>query len=170
MPKPDGGIRPITDCSLPAGKCINDNMDGLTRSFSFKSVDNVVQLMNQGDYVSIVDTRSVYRAVAVNPEHSQLQGIRWEVDGEDKFLLDRRLCFGLRCAPFYFFLISDFIYNILTDRYGLNVVNYLDDFAAISPTYQEGLFAQNYIINLLRFLGFYKSWAKVLPLHRLLYF
>lgn len=161
--KPDGGIRPITDCSLPVGICINDNMDGLTKNFSFKSVDNVVQKMNEGDYITVVDIKSAYRAVSVNPEHSKLQGLRWEIDGEEKFLQDKRLCFGLRCAPFYFFLISEFVYNILTDRYSLSVVNYLDDFAAISPSYQEGLFAQTCIVNLLRYLGFYISWAKILP-------
>lgn len=104
--KPDGGIRPITDCSLPVGKCINDNMEGLTRNFSFKSVDDVVNKMNHNDYITVVDIKSAYRAVSIDPEHSKLQGIRWEVDGEEKFLVDKRLCFGLRCAPFYFFLIS----------------------------------------------------------------
>lgn len=32
--KPDGGIRPITDCSLPIGSCINENMDELIETFS----------------------------------------------------------------------------------------------------------------------------------------
>lgn len=161
--KPDGGIRLITDCSLPVGKCINDNMQGLTQKFSFKSVDSVVHLMEKGDYVTVVDIKSAYRAVSINPEHTQLQGLRWELDGEEKYIVDKRLCFGLRCAPFYFFLISEFIYNILTDSYNLRVVNYLDDFAAISSSYDEGLFAQNCIVCLLRFLGFHISWAKVLP-------
>lgn len=161
--KPDGGLRPITDCSLPVGKCINDNMQGLARSFSFKSVDTAVQLLNQGDYVTVVDIKSAYRAVSVNPDHTKLQGLRWDINGEEKYLIDKRLCFGLRCAPFYFFLISEFVYNILTESYNLRVVNYLDDFAAISSSYDEGLFAQNCIVWLLRFLGFHISWAKVMP-------
>lgn len=100
--------------------------------------------------------------MSVNPEHAELQGIRWELGGEEKYLLDKRLCFGFRCTPFYFFLISEFVYHILTYRYGLNVVNYLDDFATISSSYDESLFAQNCMVNLLRYLGFYVSWAKVL--------
>lgn len=116
--KPDGGIRPITNCSRPIGKCINDNMGGLTKSFSFKSVDNVVEIMKEKDYVTVVDIKSAYRAVSVDPEHSKLQGIHWEIEGEEKYILDRCLCFGLRCAPFYFFLISEFIYNILSNVYG----------------------------------------------------
>lgn len=159
--KPDGGIRPITDCSLPVGKYINDNMEGLVKNFSFKSVDDVVRVMQEGDYISVVDIKSAYRAVSVDPEHSELQGIRWEVDGEEKYLIDRRLCFGLRCAPYYFFLISEFIYNVLSEVFALNVVNYLDDFAAISSTYDEGLLAQRLIIYLLRYLGFHISWSKV---------
>lgn len=161
--KPDGGIRPITDCSLPVGKCINDNMEGLTRNFSFKSVDDVVKVMEKGDYITVVDIKSAYRAVSVDPEHANLQGLRWELDGEEKYIIDKRLCFGLRCAPFYFYLISEFIYNILSDMYGLDIVNYLDDFAAISSSYDKALHAQNCIIFLLRYLGFYISWAKVAP-------
>lgn len=161
--KPDGGIRPITDCSLPVGKCINNNMEGLTRSFSFKSVDDVVHVMNEGYFITVVDIKSAYWAVSINPEHSRLQGIRWEIDGKEKFLHDKRLCFGLRCAPFYFFLISEFIYNVLSEKYGLNVINYLDDFAAVSSSFQEGIFAQNCIVKLLRYLGFHISWAKILP-------
>lgn len=44
--KPDGGIRPLTDCSLPIGKCINDS-----------SVDDVIKVMNQGDYITVVDIK-----------------------------------------------------------------------------------------------------------------
>lgn len=85
------------------------------------------------------------------------------MNGEEKYLIDKRLCFGLRCAPFYFFLISEFIFSILTDDYNLRVVNYLDDFAAISSSYEEGLTAQWCMVQLLRYLGFYVSWTKVLP-------
>lgn len=83
-------------------------------------------------YLHIVDIKSAYRSVSVDPDHSKLQGLRWELDDEEKYLINKRLCFGLRCAPFYLFLISEFIYGILTDVYHLRVVNYLDDFAAIS--------------------------------------
>lgn len=155
--KPDGGIRPITDCSLPEGKCINEKMDGLVKSFKFKNVDDVVNMTEEGDYISVVDIKSAYRAVSVNPDHTDLQGIRWQIDGEEKFLEDKRLC----CAPFYFYLISEFIYNVLSDRYGLLIVNYLDDFAAVSRSYDEGLFAQNCMIQLIRYLGFWVSWSKV---------
>lgn len=119
------------------------------RSFSFKNLDNVVQLMNQGDFVTVVDIKIMYCTVSVNPSHAKLQGIRWELDGEEKYFLDKHLCFGLRCAPFYFILISEFVYNVLSERYCLKVVNYLDDFAAISSSYQEGLFAKSCIVRFL---------------------
>lgn len=161
--KPDGGIRPITDCSLPLGSCINENMDDLIESFSYKSVDDVVSLLSRGDYITVVDIKSAYRAVSINPEHVDMQGLRWEIDGEEEFLVDSRLCFGLRCAPFYFNLISDFVFDVLTQRYGLKVVNYLDDFAAVSSTYDECIFAQSVVISVLRYLGFYISWNKITP-------
>lgn len=47
--KPDGGIRPITDCSLPSGTCINENMDDLMETFSYKSVDDVVKLVDRNE-------------------------------------------------------------------------------------------------------------------------
>lgn len=131
------------------------------KSFSFKSVDDVVEVMEEGDFISVVDIKSAYKAVSVDPEHADLQALRWEVNGKERYLIDKRLCFGLRCAPYYFYLISEFIYNVLSDRYGITVVNYLDDFAAISRSFDEGLFAQNCIIKLLRFLGFHVSWNKV---------
>lgn len=159
--KPDGGIRPITDCSLPSGRCINDNVDDLVQSFSYKSVDDVVKMVNHGDFITVVDIKSAYRAVSIDPSHVQVQGLRWEIQGEQKFLVDKRLCFGLRCAPYYFNLISEFFFNVLTERYSLRVVNYLDDFAALGASYEECLFAQSTVIYFLRYLGFHISWNKI---------
>lgn len=121
----------------------------------------MVKILNEGDYVTVVDIKSAYRAVSINPEHVDMQGLRWNIGGEEKFLVDRRLCFGLRCAPYYLNLISEFIYNVLVQRYSLKVVNYLDDFAAVGSTYDECLLAQSIVISVLRHLGFHISWGKI---------
>lgn len=115
------------------------------------------------NYITVVDIKSAYRAVSINPDHVCLQGLRWNIDGEDKFLVDSRLCFGLRCAPYYFNLISEFIYNVLSERYSLRTVNYLDDFAAVGSSYDECIFAQTVVISSLRYLGFHISWGKISP-------
>ena len=59
--------------------------------------------------------------------------------------------------------ISNFIYSILTDIYNLQAVNYLDDFIVLGHTREEAKLDQNIVINTLRYLGCYISWAKVTP-------
>ena len=41
VPKPDGEIRPITDCSMPLYKSVNNHCENLKKDFKYKSVDNV---------------------------------------------------------------------------------------------------------------------------------
>lgn len=56
--KPDGGIRPITNCSRPEGVSVNSNVDGLPLSFRYKSIDNVVELLEQNNYMSVIDIKN----------------------------------------------------------------------------------------------------------------
>lgn len=161
--KPDGGIRPITDCSRPEGIAVNYNVEGLPLSFTYKSIDDVVDLIERDDYLSVVDIKSVYRSVSICPEHVKYQGIRWELDGKEIFLLDHRLCFGLKCGPFYFNMLSNFIYERLVDLYGIKLVNYLDDYVTISDSYDSCVVNQNLVIKILRYVGFQISWNKVTP-------
>lgn len=97
--KPDGGIRPITDCSRPVGVSVNSNVDGLPLGFQYKSIDDVVDILEKDDFLGAVDVKKAYRSVSINPEHVKYQGIKWNVDGTDMYLSDHRLCFGLRCGP-----------------------------------------------------------------------
>ena len=76
---------------------------------------------------------------------------------------DSRLCFGLCLGPSYFDKISGFVYNILADMYNIQAVNYLDDFIIIGATLEEATWAQKVVIKILRYLGFYISWGKVIP-------
>lgn len=161
--KPNGDIRPITDCGQPSDKCVNENMDSLVQKFRYKSVDNVVDLLQPGDYMSVIDIKSAYRSVPINPDHSIYQGLRWRLDGEEKFFIDRRLCFGLKCGPFYFNLLSEFVYNECSSRYDIQMVNYLDDFICVSRSYDECIHAQFSVIQFLRFIGMQISWSKVTP-------
>lgn len=159
--KPDGGIRPITDCSRPEGISVNSNVDSLPLSFQYKSIDDVVDILAKDDYLSVVDIKNAYRSVSINPEHVKYQGIKWCVDGQDMYLSDHRLCFGLRCGPYYFNMISNFVYDKLKEMYGIRLVNYLDDYITLSQTYDGCVDSQNKIIQLLRYLGFQISWHKV---------
>lgn len=159
--KPDGNIRPITDCSRPEGVSVNSHVEGLPISVKYKSVDDVVDMLNQFDYMGVIDIKSAYRSVSINPEHVRYQGLKWEFDDGVSYLEDHRLCFGLKCGPHYFSLISDFIQAKLVDLYGIRVVNYLDDYITISDSVEGCGANQLCVIKLLRYLGFQISWNKV---------
>ena len=67
VPKPDGGIRPITDCSMP--RDISNFCDNIIEDFQYKSVDNVLAMLQERDYMAIVDIKSAYWAVRIFPGH-----------------------------------------------------------------------------------------------------
>lgn len=158
--KPDGGVRPITDCSRPASLCINENIGDLPK---YKSVDNVVALLSGGEYMGIVDLKSAYRSVAINPSHTKFQGLKWCINGKQTYLVDNRLCFGSKTGPYYFNILSEFVYRMVTERYNMLLVNYLDDFIHVSNSFDECLQDQTKLISFLRYLGFQISWTKVSP-------
>ena len=64
-------------------------------------------------------------------------------------------------GPLHFNCISDLIFESLRDWFSLRVVNSLDDFIVIADSYVDCVKAQNVVISLLRFLGFYVSYSKV---------
>ncbi len=47
--KSNGKLRPITDCSMPGKKAINNYMDTTFRSFSYKSINSVVTKLDSKD-------------------------------------------------------------------------------------------------------------------------
>ena len=163
VPKPDGGIRPITDCSMPRDISVNNFCADIIQDFQYKNVDHVLAMLQEGDYMAVVDIKSAYRAVPIFPDHRKYLGLKWEINGETVFIEDTRLCFGLCLGPSYFDKISGFVYNILADMYNIQAVNYLDDFIVIGATLEEATWAQKVVIKILRYLGFYISWGKVTP-------
>ena len=96
VPKQDGGIRPITDCSRPSGESVNNYCGSLFKEFNYKSVDDVVKLLTWGNFMSVIDIKSAYRAVPIREEHRKYMGFQWELDGVLKTFVDNRMCFGLR--------------------------------------------------------------------------
>lgn len=160
--KPDGGIRPITDCSRPTGRSINNYSSSLVESFHYMSIDDVTDILCKGDYMSVVDIKSAYRAVAIRPDHRKHLGFKWELDGKVYNFCDNRLCFGLRTGPCHFDKISAFVAWVMKTKFNFDIVHYLDDFLCKGSTYEECEYAQNCVIAVLRYLGFYVSWKNVL--------
>ena len=125
VPKASEGIRPITDCSRPLYRSVNNSCESLLEEFCFKSVDDMVDMLQPGKFMSVIYIKSAYRAFPIRLEHRKLQGFSWEIDGVRHWFQDNRMCFGLRLGPSYFNLISNFIYEVLLNKFNLRVVNYL---------------------------------------------
>ena len=160
VPKGNGGIRHITDCSRPKRLAVNYHCDKLFREFSFKNVNNVIEMLSQDDFMTVIDIKAAYRAVPIKPEHRKYQGFSWPLNGENRWFVENRLCFGLRLGPMYFNFFSNFIYDKLASM-DVNVVNYLDDFIAVAPTESACASSQRIIVDLLRYLGFHIAFDKL---------
>ena len=160
VPKGNGGIRHITDCSRPESKSVNSHCGNLLKEFCFKSVEDVISVLEPGDFLTVVDIKAAYRSVPIMADHRKFQGFNWTLDGVDGWYQDNRLCFGLRLGPMFFNYISTFIFDVLTVR-GLTIVNYLDDFIAVSRSYSSNANDQNVLIGVLRFLGFHIAFDKL---------
>ena len=159
VPKPDGGIRPITNCSMPRDISVNNYCSDIIEDFQYNSVDNVLAMLQEGDYMAVVDIQSAYRAVPILPDYRRYLGLKWEIKGETVYIEDSRLCFGLCLGPSYFDKISGFVYNILADMYNIQAVNYLDDFIVIGATLEEATSAQKVVIKVLRYFTFLGEWS-----------
>ena len=161
--KSDGRLRPITDCSMPDNISVNNFMSTTCEDFKYKTVNDVTASLVQGDFMCVVDIASAYRSVPIFPLHSHLQGMRWDFDNGDGevYLRENRLCFGLKCAPFIFSMLSDLVVDISMYNGVDRIVNYLDDFIISASTSDECVLGQSILLGILRHLGFSVSWKKV---------
>lgn len=154
-------LRIITDCSRPHNESINNHMQTTCDSFKYKTIDQVVSMMTTNCFMSTVDIASAYRTIPVRPSDWTYQGVSWSfAGGEEQLMVDTHLCFGLRCAPYIFTQVSDFIVNCMIRRGVHRILNYLDDYIIIGDTFEECRDSQQMFIRLLRSLGFGISWKK----------
>lgn len=157
--KKGGGYRPITDCKRPLSLSINNFMEETFQTFTYQSSDNVCNLMSRNCYMATIDISGAYRSVSIHPSDWEHQGLSWVLDGERCFLLDTRISFGLRCAPFVFTRIGEFISNCMK-RKGYDIVHYIDDFWVQGKTRQQCEQAQMELIVMLGRFGFSIAWEK----------
>lgn len=87
----------ITDCSSPKNRSINNfMMMMLQSSCNWKH-----------SWRRLIYRRPIIYSVPVFPGHWQYQGVCWKFSQIGRqLLIDTRLCFGLRCAPFIFVVIT----------------------------------------------------------------
>lgn len=167
IPKPDSGVRLIHDCSRPVGYSVNSYVK-VNEKFKFQSVDDAAAMVGPGAFMAKVDLKSAYRSVKISP-HSQLAtGLKWRVEGKDRYFVDTRLPFGAKLAPSIFHRLSTAVQRIMKRKGFINIVAYLDDFFICYPTFNECAEALRVLISLVRKLGFMVNWNKVVdPCHHI---
>ena len=65
--------------------------------------------MDEGDYMSVIDIKSAYRAVPIMASHRNHQGFEWVFEGKSCWFVDNCMCFGLRLGPMYFTYLSTLV-------------------------------------------------------------
>ena len=163
-PKAGGvGLRAIVDCSSPANICVNEFTEESAVKFSYNSVDTVTDILQDLDYISTLDISDAYRAIATHPSSRLRQGLQWEfAPGEVTYMVDNRLSMGLSSSPYAFSKVSDFAVRCMVREGYTGIINYLDDFAIVAHTYDKCAEAQLALLKILRRIGFYISYKKLI--------
>ena len=135
IPKPDGDVRLIHDCSRPIGEAVNDYCSTDWQQ-KFARVDDAAAEMTEGCYFAKVDLRSAYRSVHISKSSQAVTGLSWNLNGKTVFLKDTRLPFGARLSVGIFHRLTQAVRRMMVRKgYDLTIV-YLDDFLIISKSKQ----------------------------------
>ena len=161
VPKSSGGCRPVIDASKPMYESINCFMDETFTSFRYKSLDDVTAALRPGFFMGVTDLAAAYRSALVRTVDRQHQGLCWKANDEEFYMVDNFLSFGTRAAPSIFTRITDSIARYVCAS-GYYCVNYLDDFLVMGESKIQCERAQLFLHGVLRDLGFYISYNKVL--------
>lgn len=160
IPKPDGGIRIIHDCSRPQGQAVNDYVSNEDKH-RFQSVDDAAKLVKKGYYMAKVDLKSAYRSVRLSKHSTTVTGLKWPINGSYQYFFDAKLPFGSKLAPGIFHRLSQAVRRIMARKGFPNLVVYLDDFFICERSSRDCAKTLKALIKLLRELGFAINWKKV---------
>ena len=160
IPKPDGGVRLIHDCSQPAGKSVNDYCTTDWKQ-TFSRVDDAAALVTEGCYMAKCDLKSAYRSVEISKHSQKVTGFKWQFGKQTVFIKDKRLPFGSKLAPGIFHRLTQAVKRMLNRRGLKATVVYLDDFFIKADTLNECAAALQILVQLVRKLGFQINWNKV---------
>ena len=98
IPKPDGGVRLIHDCSQPAGKSVNDYCTTDWKQ-TFSRVDDAAALVTEGCYMAKWDLKCAFRSLELSKHSQKVTGFKWQFGKQTVFIKDKRLPFGSKLAP-----------------------------------------------------------------------
>ena len=89
IPKPDGDVRLIHDCSRPIGNAVNDYCTTDWKQ-KFSIVDEAAAHMTEGCYFAKVDLKSAYRSVSIGQRSQQVTGLKWQFNGHTVYMRDTK--------------------------------------------------------------------------------
>lgn len=160
--KPDGSVRIITDASRPIGLSINNAMSDCMEKFRYIALKDVAKDMYRNCYMNICDIKGAYRHIPVKAAHRTLQGFRWYFRDKARYFVSNSLVFGLADAPYIFDRYTRFIVWCMKCFGVKNTYGYLDDFMTFCASYELSLWAQRLIISILRTVGFFINYNKLI--------
>lgn len=160
IPKEDGSVRLIHDCSLPSGGAVNDYVSDQYK-VTFESVDEAAGMISYGCYMAKLDLKSAYRSVMISMYSQKVTGLRWYIDGQETFMYDCKLPFGSRLAPLIFHRLSQAVKRIMTKKGYGRMVAYMDDFLVMSDSFDDCCTMLSVLLTLVRKLGFAVNYNKV---------
>ena len=160
IPKPDGDVRLIHDCSRPSGGAVNDYCSSDWKQ-KFSRIDDASSLMTEGCYFAKVDLKSAYRSVNISAHSQTVTGFTWNFGGQNVYLRDVKLPFGAKLSVGIFHRLTQAVKRMMGRRGFDLLIVYLDDFLIIAKSKEECAAALKCLIQLLRKLGFAIHWGKV---------
>ena len=146
---------------MPLNLSVNNFMKETFSTFSYNTIDDVIKEVKPECYMATVDLQDAYCSVPIHASDRAHFGLRWDFGTGPTYLVDNFLCFGSKCSAFIFNRLTDAISRFMK-RKGFCCFNYLDDFIIIGSSYEETCNAQRTLMQVLRKLGFYISWKKVI--------
>ncbi|CAC5389144.1 unnamed protein product [Mytilus coruscus] len=160
IPKPDGGVRIIHDCSRLEGSAVNSFVGEMEKQ-RFQTLDEASKLVTSNCYMAKVDLKTAYRSVNLSSQSQEVTGFKWIFpDGTEYTFYDTKLPFGSKLAPHIFQRLSQAVRRMISHRV-FTIITYLDDFFICEATKQRCIQALNILLALLRKLGFMINWSKV---------
>lgn len=160
IPKPDGDVRLIHDCSRPVGHAVNDYCSS-DWGQKFSRIDDAAALMSEGCYLAKVDLKSAYRSVKISQNSQTVTGFQWNFNGRTIYMKDTKLPFGAKLSVGIFHRLTQAVKRMMARKGYDQIIVYLDDFLIIAESKEKCAEALNSLIQLLRKLGFAIHWGKV---------
>ncbi len=74
IPKSDGNVRLIHDCSNPSGKALDDYAEKI--NVRYQKVRRATSYLMQGCYFAKINLKSAYRSVGLHPSQFQSTGLK----------------------------------------------------------------------------------------------